>query len=540
MSNDNQTNNLKYFVYCRKSSDAEDRQIKSIPDQLRELKEYIEKWNLNIVETLTESNSAFVPGRKVFNEMMARFEKGEANALLVWHLNRVARNPVDSGQVIWFVDNKKILQVETPSKQYGNTPDDKFYMALEFTQSKKYSDDLSEVVKRGIRGKFERGEYPNLAPIGYINFRNHGISNIEPDPESASLIRKTFQEYATGKYSLGQMTKTVFSWGLRTRRGKPVSKSHLHRILQNTVYFGLMIHEGNEYWGSFEPLIEVQTVLTSKSKPKKLTNDWAYAGLMKCGCGCGANVIFEHKRKFNKKKGEWQDYYYSHSSRRCSPCNQPVITLSELEKQIDEKLAPVTIDEETWCLGIKLLNKKYESEAKRRADVVKGQQRQFQRIQDELDGYFKMRAREEITTEEFVEKKKNLLAQQKQLQAKINEGFEGQRTWLELAEDFFTIAFQAREMLNSDDLEAKRKAVQKVGWNLMLKDERLIWTYQKPYDVLLKPTYRSDLRRGWDSNPRSSCLDSRFQDDRTSPLCDLSKCGGGGIRTHVSLIGSRV
>lgn len=78
--------------------------------------------------------------------------------------------------------------------------------------------------------------------------------------------------------------------------------------------------------------------------------------------------------------------------------------------------------------------------------------------------------------------------------------FEGQRTWLEMAEDFFTTAYQARGMLNSDDLETKRKAVQKVGRNLMFKDERLIWTYQKPYDILLKPTYRSDLRRREDSN----------------------------------------
>ena len=53
---------------------------------------------------------------------------------------------------------------------------------------------------------------------------------------------------------------------------------------------------------------------------------------------------------------------------------------------------------------------------------------------------------------------------------------------------------------NSDVLDAKRKAVKKIGWNLLLKDESLVWSYKKPYDVLLKPQYRSDLRRAQDLN----------------------------------------
>lgn len=77
----------------------------------------------------------------------------------------------------------------------------------------------------------------------------------------------------------------------------------------------------------------------------------------------------------------------------------------KLEQMIDEKLTPVSIDEETWRLGIEFLNAKYETEAKRRAQTVESQQRQYQKLQSELDGYFKMRAREEMTSEEFVAKK---------------------------------------------------------------------------------------------------------------------------------------
>lgn len=111
-----------------------------------------------------------------------------------------------------------------------------------------------------------------------------------------------------------------------------------------------------------------------------------------------------------------------------------------------------------------------------------------------------MRAREEMTGNKFAAKKKSILEEQATLKEKINEGLEGQKTWLELAEDFLTTAYQAREMLNSDNLEAKRTAVKKIGWNLLLKNESIVWSYKKLYDVLLKPQYRSDLRRVQDSN----------------------------------------
>jgi len=233
---------LKYFIYCRKSSDDEDRQILSIPAQLRELNDYARSNNINIIHIFSESKSAFKPGRDEFNKMMEGFNSGVANALLVWHINRIARNSKDGGDFIWKMDESKIKQVDTPSKQYYNTPDDKFYMNLEFSMAKKSSDDLSLVVKRGIKEKYERGEYPNFAPIGYINTKVNGHPNIAPDPVRSPLLIKTFTEYATGNNSLGQMAKTLRLWGLKTRKDKPISKSHLHRILLNPIYYGWYHH----------------------------------------------------------------------------------------------------------------------------------------------------------------------------------------------------------------------------------------------------------------------------------------------------------
>ena len=94
------TSKLKYVAYCRKSSEGEDKQIQSLPTQIREIGEHAKRNKLNIVETISESKSAFTIGRGGFNEMMKLIESGKANAILVIRANRISRNPIDAGNII--------------------------------------------------------------------------------------------------------------------------------------------------------------------------------------------------------------------------------------------------------------------------------------------------------------------------------------------------------------------------------------------------------------------------------------------------------
>ncbi len=499
---------LKYFIYCRKSEEDEKRQILSIEAQLRELKEYAQKCDLHIVEVLTESKSARTPGRETFNNMLRRIEVGEANAMLVWQINRIARNHKDGGNVLQMITDGVIKQVDTPHKQFKNTGDDKFFMALEFGMATKFSDDLSDNIRRGNKAKYERGEYLGVAPIGYLNVKISGHPTIALDPEKAPLVKRVFEEYSTGNYSLGRMCELIKSLGLKTKRDLPISKSHLQKILQKEAYYGWYFHGGELHNGTYEKLIErslfdrVQDVLHNRSKPKKQYNQWAYAGLIKCGCGCGASVIFETKQKYYKGTDRHVDYTYARSSKRCGPCLEQGTSLIKLEKQFVEIASNIEIDEEQWQLGKELLNRKYHHVAKERAVIVENMQREYQRIQNELDGYFRMRARDEIIGEEFQVKKDGLTKEQIKLKEKIDEGLHNQRYWLELAQDFLDTAYYARKTLEEGTLDEKRELIKKIGWNLLLKDGKLSWKLQEPYDILLQPVYRSDVSRGEDSNLR--------------------------------------
>ena len=93
----------KYFIYCRKSSESEDRQVLSIEAQLRELREYTQKNNLEVVKEFNESKTAKEPGRVIFNKMLIELEQGKACGVIAWHPDRLARNSIDGGKVVHLI-----------------------------------------------------------------------------------------------------------------------------------------------------------------------------------------------------------------------------------------------------------------------------------------------------------------------------------------------------------------------------------------------------------------------------------------------------
>ena len=173
-------NSIKYYLYARKSTEDEERQVMSIEAQLSELEELAKREKIQIAKRFIESRSAKAPGRPAFNRMVEKiYASNEPVGILAWHPDRLARNSVDGGQVIYLIDIQKIAALRFPTFWFEPTPQGLFMLQVAFGQSKYYSDNLSENVKRGMRQKLRRGEWLNFAPVGYVN--NPKTRNIEPD-----------------------------------------------------------------------------------------------------------------------------------------------------------------------------------------------------------------------------------------------------------------------------------------------------------------------------------------------------------------------
>ena len=148
---------MKYILYARKSTEEDDRQVLSIEAQLYELQEYAAKEKLEIVASLCEAKTAKEPGRIKFTEMLSLIERGKADGIISWHPDRLARNSVDGGKIIHFVDRGLIRSLKFPTFWFEATPQGLFMLNIALGQSKYFVDNLRENVKRGLRQKIRNG-----------------------------------------------------------------------------------------------------------------------------------------------------------------------------------------------------------------------------------------------------------------------------------------------------------------------------------------------------------------------------------------------
>jgi len=285
----------KYFLYARKSTEDDDKQVMSIEAQLFELREFARKENLEILSEFQESKSAKTPGRAVFGEMMAKVEEMGAVGILAWHPDQLARNSIDGGRIIYAVDTNKIVSLRFPTFWFEPTPQGLFMLQVAFGQSKYYSDNLTQNVKRGMRQKVRRGEWLTKAPRGYVN--NRSARNIEPHPVQSKVVVRAFEEYAKGTYGYESLADFLALHGVTTGAGTPLGKASVKRLLTNRAYLGFIKHYDEWYPGSFAPIISpklfeaVQKVLSARERPRtrKVKHDFPFVGTFACS-ECGSMV----------------------------------------------------------------------------------------------------------------------------------------------------------------------------------------------------------------------------------------------------------
>src|SRR3989344_5217990 len=226
----------KFCLYARVSSREQEREGYSIDAQIKNCKDYALAHDLVIAKEFVDIESAKESGRKKFSEMIAYLETNKDVGIICEKVDRLCRNFKD---YITFDDLKRtiIFVIENSIITADSKAPDKFFFGLRVLMARNYSDNLSDEVKKGMYEKFAQGGYPRKAPLGYFNDKNS--RGIVIDPSTSTHIIKLFELYATGNYSLERIANTLYKDGLRTRTGKRVIKSSLHRIIQEPFYYGI-------------------------------------------------------------------------------------------------------------------------------------------------------------------------------------------------------------------------------------------------------------------------------------------------------------
>ncbi len=568
----------QYFIYCRKSSEAEDRQVLSIESQIRELQQLAVKMDLGVVEILVEAKSAKEPGRAIFNAMMQRLYRGEAQGIICWKLDRLARNPVDGGSVIWALKQHGV-RVITPAQTYARDDDNVMLMYIEFGMAQKYVDDLSKNVKRGQKTKLQNGWHPGVAPLGYLNntVKATGENNLVPDPERFPAIRRMWDFMLTGLYTPPRILEIANTeWGFRTRitrklGGKPLSRSALYRLFANPFYCGRFEYprkSGEWYQGKHEPMIteaeydRVQVFLGRNGNPRPQSHrTFAYTGLIRCG-ECAGMVTAQEKHQLicdtcrykfayrsrdacpqcrrpitKMKQPVILCYVYYHCGKSKDPrCSQKHVSLTKLEEQIDQFLAKMHVPEKLKSWGIKYLHELHASEKLAQKEIGRAQQKAYDECVRRIENLVKLKTSPEnsdgslLSDKEYGDERMLLLKQKTKLGAAVQGFGTDAEQCRELSEGALELAATARDRLAKGDSQVKRQILSEIGLNLTLKDKMLSIEAKKPF-IILQNSLDSDLLKTSGFEPKTAAQPQGQNIERTWGRPTL--CGGWDeVRTY--------
>ena len=477
--NNQPAQSVKYILYVRKSTEGEERQQLSIPAQLDEVRKFAKDNNLNIIKELTEKQSAKTPGRPIFGEMIKRIERSEANGVLAWHPDRLARNSVDGGRIIYLLDCGHLAILKFPTFWAENTSQGKFMLSIAFGQSKYYVDSLAENTKRGLRQKVRRGEYPSLAPIGYIN--DVRTKTIIVDKKKSVIIRRAFELYAQNGSRLEDISNFLAQNNIFSSGGKRIKRDRISFILSNPFYYGHFRYASEIHEGKHQPLVskkifdKVQEVLRQRGKPQKTKNEpQPFCGLLSCAT-CNMMITGEYKVK-KQKNGNVHNYTYYRCTkkRKDMKCPEPCIRQEELDKQLSSLLQKFSLGPD-WAAGLRKMLEKDKKEATQSSTAFVQEAREriktiSLKLQRLLDGYLEQDIEQEIYRAE----KSKLLFKKKSLEEKISSLLQKQNDWLEPMQEWIKDAQNLNGIARDNDLFAKKVCAKEIfGSHLFLGEKTL-------------------------------------------------------------------
>ena len=494
-------NKLRYAIYTRKSTEEEERQVMSLTSQRDNI---IKQFHgLNIVKEFSESKSAAKPNnRPKFQEMLDLLNAGEIDGVIAWHPDRLSRNPIDAGMISWLTTTGVIKDLKFASGfTFEDTPESMMMLQITQAQAQHYSAKLSKDVKRGNETKRTIGGLTGLAPTGYLNQRTsmvgRGEAIVIKDPERFDLVRRAFDLFLTGEYSVQAIHEIMTNeWGYLTVKrhkigGTPISKANLYKMFNNVRYAGLIpdpYDPEHFYNASFPAMIskdeydKVQILLGRKGLPRLASRkQFALRGFIRCGV-CGGMITAETKTKHIKSTGQTKSYTYYHcTGRKVGGCNQHGANVREddLYAQLLSLLDTYEIDPQMWTWTMDALREFAQKETEQRDIIQASQNGAITNTQGQLDRLLDMATRGLINDDDFKAKSDSLKASLKRLHEEQGDTAHRVKSFYETATNTFEKLADASNKFLNGDLADKKDILLAIGQNPLLIDRKLVFASYK-------------------------------------------------------------
>lgn len=329
-------------ILARVSSKAQEEEGYSLDAQLKFMRIYCKNKKLTVVKEFKIAETASKDlQRKIYKEMLSYIAKNQIFNLVVEKTDRLTRNLTDATTInAWLEkDERRMLHMvkENLLIHKNASSDAKFMWNIYLAVAKKYTDALREEAMKGWAEKLAQGWLPAVPPPGYETVTQYGKKIHVPDMNVAPFIKRAFQLAKLPDMNIARVTKEMAKMGVTTRKGRPYSKSYVHKMLNNPFYIGINRFDGKDYPGAQEPIIskklfgEVQDKLHGHRRSSLRKHNPIFKGVIHCS-DCDSMVTWQ------KQKGR----YYGVCKRRSEKCQgKPMLREDRVERQIIEILEKI-------------------------------------------------------------------------------------------------------------------------------------------------------------------------------------------------------
>jgi site-specific DNA recombinase len=310
LSSLNPSISMNCLLYARVSTDKQADKELSIPAQLLAMRDYARQRDWVIVEEFVEPGaSAKTAERPVLQRLLTKVTEPqtEIGVVLVHKIDRLARNVHDHATIKMLL-HKKGVRLSSVVENVDDTVSGQLVENIMASIAQFYSANLSDEVKKGMRQKVLGGGWPHLPPRGYISVRHakDAAAHVEVHPGEGPTIRRAFELYATGLYSLKRLAAWMAGEGVTSRKGLALAAGYLQSLLANPFYAGRVRWKDLDVTGAHEPLVsselfaKVRTVMTNRfhqPRAKGSVGGFVLRGIAICGMCRGHMTGGIHKRK---------------------------------------------------------------------------------------------------------------------------------------------------------------------------------------------------------------------------------------------------
>ena len=503
----------RYVLYARKSSESEDRQVQSIDAQLDVLRRLADRHGFEVAYELVETRSAKSEGtRPVFAEMLRLIKTGQADAVLCWSINRLSRNPEDSGRLAGMLQRGEVKAIQTPERCYR--PEDNVLLwAVDAGMANQDILELRRNTARGMAAKVAQGWSPHRAPEGYLNTPHlpRGTRTVLPDTDRFPLIQRAFGLILAGTHSAAQAHAVLTEeWGYTTRPrprggGGPLPRTTFYNMCANIFYAGHFREGEDVHPGAHVPMLTLTEFgrlrsLIERERPAiKTRRHFTYARLIRCA-HCGRGVTAEEKRK---PSGKTYRYYHC----KTSPCRRYHVREEVLDVAVAETLENLTIDAEVAELLRSALADWSEDQVAHEQAERAAQAKAAGQVQRRLSALLDLKLDGLVEEEEYRAKREQLTAERLRLDAGRERNEQAPAAVQESVAEVIGFHEDARALFTGGDAGLKRALARLLGASYLLERGEL--------QIEVGPAFRPILR-GAEELLQHSNKASRYSDERHS------------------------